>query len=181
MASSFHVSLELKGQKEVAAGAGGGGGGGGESVVEREPVHYKHDGERFPEGQQNTVKLNVGCTYVFTVHFRPARVLTHWMIRGEKVDFERVNPSKAEEDVSIYEATWSSTGISVTKRAERYPLAMELEVYPGLVMKMVLQTKFYPQTETTHRKWGPEVHSVEYKCQIPEGQMSIDILNEKII
>ncbi|KAL8574314.1 hypothetical protein ACOMHN_065339 [Nucella lapillus] len=164
--SPLHVTLEVK------AGSGESDGG---------AVHYKQDGERFPQGQPNTVKLNVASPYTFTLTLRPTKVLTYWLIRGEKMEFERVVPPNADDDVSIYRATWSSMGLEVTKRGSRYPLAMEMEIYPGCVMNTTLQAKFYPQHEITHKNWGPEIHSLEYQCQIAEGQMAITILHDKIL
>ncbi|KAK7104690.1 uncharacterized protein [Littorina saxatilis] len=162
MTSSFQVNLQIKDHEDG------------------QRVRHKPDGERFPSGQKTTIKFNVEHTYSFTVTFRPPKMLQYWMIKGEKMEFNRVKPKKDEDDVTIYEAQWPSTGEIVTNRGERAYLPIELEVEHGVTLKQNLQCKFYPAKETAHCRWGQELFSIELKCHVPEGQTFVDIKSEKI-
>ena len=56
-ATTFTTSLEIKLQSDG------------------KHVFHKPDGERFSDGQKETVKFNVATPYVFTVTFRPCQML----------------------------------------------------------------------------------------------------------
>ena len=56
-ATTFTMSLEIKVQSD------------------EKHVFYKPDGERFPDGHRETIKLNVATAYIFTVTFRPCQML----------------------------------------------------------------------------------------------------------
>ncbi|KAK7485006.1 hypothetical protein BaRGS_00023784 [Batillaria attramentaria] len=107
MATTFQTTLEIK------THPGG------------EEVYHKQDGQRF--GQAVTVKMNVTQAYALIVTFRPAMRLVKWTVRGEKMEFERVKPKKDDDDASIYETHWTSTGIEVCKRNTRTDMAIVFE------------------------------------------------------
>ena len=50
----------------------------------------------------------------------------------------------------------------------------------GVVLKTDLQTKFYPCKETTHSQWGQELHYLELQCKVPDGEIFVDIENQKV-
>ncbi|PVD25714.1 hypothetical protein C0Q70_13374 [Pomacea canaliculata] len=57
--------------------------------------------------------------------------------RGEKMDFSRVKPKKEEDDVSIYEAQWTSIGIEINKRNTRKEMPIVLEVNPAAFLHRI--------------------------------------------
>lgn len=59
------------------------------------------------------------------------------MVRGEKMDFSRVKPKKEEDDVSIYEAQWTSIGIEINKRNTRKEMPIVLEVNPAAFLHRI--------------------------------------------
>nr|KAG5698112.1 hypothetical protein BaRGS_031802 [Batillaria attramentaria] len=160
MATTFQTTLEIK------THPGG------------EEVYHKQDGQRF--GQAVTVKMNVTQAYALIVTFRPAMRLVKWTVRGEKMEFERVKPKKDDDDASIYETHWTSTGIEVCKRNTRTDMAIVFEFDHGISMKTNLHVKFYPSDETEHSRWGQAMHALELTCHVPDGQTFVDIKKEKV-
>ncbi|KAJ7357427.1 CB1 cannabinoid receptor-interacting protein 1 [Desmophyllum pertusum] len=78
------------------------------------PVFFKVDGERFKEIQ--TLKLQVDTTYRVSFEFRPSKEVSEISIAGGGLQHEL---KRGDERSSHYECSWSTHGMSGSKKKDR--------------------------------------------------------------
>ncbi|XP_062602808.1 CB1 cannabinoid receptor-interacting protein 1-like [Saccostrea cucullata] len=161
MASKFKVLLSLK-RKE-----GGGG------------VFYKHDGERFT--QPHTLKLNQNTDYVVTVQSN--RKLRDLIIHGERCEVTEVKRDKSNtsDDSLKFSANFNTTGYAAEKKKGRKDIAVALTFDDGAALTVLLQCKFYSQSEIEHCRWGSSLTWIEYDCTLTEGQTGVQVNKHKFV
>ena len=55
-----------------------------------------------------------------------------------------------------------------------------MQLSDGVILKTGFQAKFYAATETTHCRWGQELHYLQLDCKVPVGQTYVHIDTMKI-
>ncbi|XP_056022347.1 CB1 cannabinoid receptor-interacting protein 1-like [Ostrea edulis] len=142
-------------------------------------VYYKHDGERF--SQPHTLKLNQNTDY--TVAVQSPLILRDMMIHGERFEVKEVEPEKrhSAEDFRKFSATFNTTGYMVEKRNKRKDIAVALMFDGDVTLTVVLQCKFYQQTETEHSSWGTSLTWIEYDCTLTEGETGVLVKKEQYV
>ncbi|RUS84281.1 hypothetical protein EGW08_007974 [Elysia chlorotica] len=143
------------------------------------PVFQKQDGERFDSSI--TVKLNVNTKYTVFLTTRPARPVKRVVLKGEKLDVDRQKPQRSDDDCGVYHTDWSTIGQFITKSNKRIYLPIIIEMEDGSTVETKMQTKLYPEKESSHSRWGQEFHMLDLDCTQKPGQHVVDIRKEMYI
>ncbi|KAH9490305.1 hypothetical protein Btru_034917 [Bulinus truncatus] len=137
------------------------------------PIYKKQDGDRFESNI--TVKLNANTKYTVFLTTRPARTIQRVLLKAEKLEINRQKPQRNDDNCCVYHADWSTLGFDVNKSNLRTYLPIVIEMDAGLRVETKLQVKVYPETETTHCKWGDEFHMLDLDCCANQDKTSVEI------
>ncbi|XP_059156301.1 CB1 cannabinoid receptor-interacting protein 1-like [Physella acuta] len=137
------------------------------------PVFKKQDGDRFESAI--TVKLNANTKYTVFLTSRPARSIKKVFLKAEKLEINQQRPERADDNCNVYHADWSTIGFDVNKSNVRTYLPIVIEMDSGLRVETKLQVKVYPETETTHCKWGDELHMLDLECAVKADKTAVEI------
>ncbi|CAG5132550.1 unnamed protein product [Candidula unifasciata] len=142
-------------------------------------VYRKQDGGRFDNSV--TLKLNANTKYCLSVTTRPARPVRQMVLKSEKLDLEAQKGERSDDNCLVYQADWSTVGMEVNKSSTRVYVPVVIELEDGACLDTRLQVKIYPETETTHSRWGQEFHLLNWDCCYKPSQPVISIQKEEYL
>ena len=82
---------------------------------------------------------------------------------------------RSDERSSHYECSWSTNGMSESKKKDRLYLVISVKFKDGKQLNATTQCKMYSLKDKNHVMWGTCLKSLQLDCKVKDGQSTVDV------
>lgn len=82
---------------------------------------------------------------------------------------------RSDERSSVYECSWSTNGMSISKNKDRLYMIIFVKFQDGKEMNARVQCKMYSLKDSDHVKWGTCLKNLQIDCKVQDGQSVVNV------